>query len=257
MLYWRAMAIYHDYADIYDLIGQGAFAEGLAHALLAEAERPPQRVLDLACGAGAATLVFAAAGCRVVGIDRAPRMLAIARARARDRGLSLELIEGDVRRLHAFAHPGLQPADFDLVTCFYDSLNYLLDDHDLVDLFCAVRALLRPGGRLVCDLNSPAEFAAWDDSYQVIYDDDSLLVYNQLSYDQARWLGQGRIVWFRREYDRWWRNEELHEERAWRVDEVCAALATAGLQLRTMRTADGAPADEESRRIVYLAEAPH
>lgn len=255
--------IYTDYAPIYDAIGQGAFAEELVGHILAAGAPPPHHALDLACGTGAATLALAAAGAVVVGVDRSPPMLDIARARARDRGLSITFVEADLRWLpiqdgQSPAGPpstlSLPPAAFDLITCLYDSLNYLTGDHDLaLALECAGR-LLRPGGRLIFDLNTEHEFATWGDgSDQVVHDSGGILVYNRLHYDPRERLGYGRIGWFVREGERWWHCEEQHIERAWTDDEVCAALEGAGLRLLARRTPRWKPAPPGAPRIVYEA----
>ena len=59
------------------------FGEALAAwalGWLAERAATPSRVLDLACGTGAATLRFAAAGCAAFGLDRSAAMLAASRS---------------------------------------------------------------------------------------------------------------------------------------------------------------------------------
>jgi SAM-dependent methyltransferase len=62
--------------------------------------RPGMRVLDLGCGAGAATFVAAdlvGPGGSVVGVDHSPEALARARLRAGQRGLAqVRFIEGDI-----------------------------------------------------------------------------------------------------------------------------------------------------------------
>jgi SAM-dependent methyltransferase len=258
------MNIYTDYAPIYDIIGQTAFGEHLAaHVIEWRNEREPQKqsplwVLDLACGTGAAALAFAAAGCCVVGVDRAPAMLDIARSKARDRGLEAAFIQKDIRHLpnHDLqqAAPLIQQAPFDLVTCFFDSLNYLIEDDDLVWVCQGVSRLLRPDGHFIFDLNTEAEFITWDELDEVVYDNGDYLVYNRLNYEPDHRLATGRVVWFTRENDRWWRGEETHIERAWRDEEVLSALRANGLTLLERRTPEGEPADERAPRIVYFAE---
>jgi SAM-dependent methyltransferase len=245
---------YADYAPIYDTIGQGAFAEGLVARILAALPAPPRRALDLACGTGAAALALAAAGAQVVGVDRSPQMLAIARAKARDRRLTARFVQADLRRLPAA--PALRSASFDLVTCLYDSLNYLTGDDDLAALFARVAPLLRPGGRLIFDLNTADEFRTWDDTDQVVHDAGGILVYNRLSYEPEDRLAHGRIVWFVHDGERWWRGEEQHVERAWDDEEVRAALGAAGLRLIARRTPRWEPAPPNAPRIVYEAERP-
>lgn len=56
-------------------------------------------VVDLACGTGNAALLAAACGARVIGVDSAPRLLEVARERAQEQGVELELREGDLLAL--------------------------------------------------------------------------------------------------------------------------------------------------------------
>jgi SAM-dependent methyltransferase len=70
-------------------------------------------------------------------------MLAHAAAKAPD----VELVQCDVRALPELGR-------FDLVTCFDDSLNYLLDEAGLEAAFAGMSAALAPGGLVVFDLNS-------------------------------------------------------------------------------------------------------
>ncbi|MDA0138797.1 class I SAM-dependent methyltransferase [Solirubrobacter deserti] len=56
-------------------------------------------VVDVACGTGNAALLAAARGARVIGVDGAPRLLAVARERAAARGLEVDLREGDLAAL--------------------------------------------------------------------------------------------------------------------------------------------------------------
>jgi SAM-dependent methyltransferase len=227
-------------------------------------------VLDLACGNGEAALAFAAAGCAVVGVDRSAAMLEIARGKARDSEHDISFVQGDIRNLATTDYQRLtietQELDWrsvvgrrssvDLATCFSDSVNYLIGEGDLACVFGGVVELLRPGGYLIFDMNTQSEYASWDERDTVIYDRPDCLVYNKLSYDPTARLATGRIVWFVREVDRWWRGEETHTERAWSDAEVRAALAGAGLGLVGRWDAEGNPLAEDSPgelRVVYVA----
>ena len=249
--------IYDAYAPIYDAIGQGRFGEHLARwALRRLAERGAriERVLDLACGTGAAALVFAATGCAVVGVDRSAAMLEIARGKARDARYDITFLEGDIRDLPTIDDPTISLSSFDLATCFCDSLNYLTEDGDLDRVFANVTAALRPGGYLVFDLNTTAEYATWDERDVMTYDGRDCIVYNQLSYDPATRLATGRIVWFVRETELWWRDEETHTERAWMDAEVRAALARAGLGPVDRLDVEGMEAMDDAVRVIYIAQ---
>jgi SAM-dependent methyltransferase len=56
-------------------------------------------VVDVACGTGNAALLAAARGARVVGVDGAPRLLAVARERATTLGVEVEMRDGDLAAL--------------------------------------------------------------------------------------------------------------------------------------------------------------
>jgi tRNA1(Val) A37 N6-methylase TrmN6 len=82
--------------------------------------RPGQAVLDLGCGAGAASLCLAARvpGLRIAGIERQPAYAALARENAARNGLAFEVVEGDLAQMpdalrrafdHVIANPPYLP----------------------------------------------------------------------------------------------------------------------------------------------------
>ena len=74
--------------------------EPVARAVVDAAQpRQDERVLDLACGTGNAALLAAARGARAVGVDAAPRLLEVARERARSLGVAAEFRQGDLLAL--------------------------------------------------------------------------------------------------------------------------------------------------------------
>jgi SAM-dependent methyltransferase len=270
-----AAPIYDAYAPIYDAIGQARFGERMAGwtlRWLSAHASSPTCALDLACGTGVAALALAAAGCHVVGVDRSPAMLAIAGGRARDAAYAVAFVEGDIRYLNATCNMQhveslldrsafcILHSAFDLVTCFYDSLNYLTDDGDLDRVFASAAAALRPGGHLVFDINTEAQYTSWDERDVVTCDSRDCLVYNKLSYDPDTRLAEGRIVWFVRETELWWRGEETHTQRAWSDSEVRDALARVGMPLVGRFDVEGAlvaEGAEEVERVVYIARKAH
>lgn len=100
-------------------------------------------LLDLACGSGKSFAPFRERGFEVTGCDSSRGMLDAA-ARAAP---TAALVHADLREL-----PRL--GDFDLVTCFDDSLNYMLDERELAAAFAGIARNLRRGGLAVFDLNS-------------------------------------------------------------------------------------------------------
>lgn len=246
---------YADYAAIYERIGQGTFGAQMAMRTLdwvASTGEQSLRILDLACGTGAASLVFASAGHTVVGVDRSPAMLAIARQKAKAVGLEVTYVQQDLRHIRLDELLLEQP--FDLITCFFDSLNYLGEDHELGQVCQQVAQLLGPGGLFIFDLQTPKALESWAERDEVIYDDEDLIVYNRLSYDLDDQRAVGRVVWFSELNGRWWRFEETHIERPWSEQQVTEALEGAGMRSVARLTPEGTVSDSESLRVVYYAQ---
>lgn len=103
----------------------------------AAAIRSGDQVIDLAAGTGNGALAAARHGARVVAIDGAPRLLAIARERARAESLELDLREGDLLALPA------DDASADIVISVFG----IIFASDPAGALREVRRVLRGNGR--------------------------------------------------------------------------------------------------------------
>lgn len=136
----RLLSYGRDQAWKRDLVGRASIAPG-------------QRVLDLACGTGDLALAAAARGAEVIGLDLAPRMIHLARAKAG--AGQVRFLAGDMTALP------LTPASVDVVTTGYGLRNV----PDLDRAIAEIARVLRPGGRfLSLDFERPAH-AAWRRAY--------------------------------------------------------------------------------------------
>src|SRR5262245_12083788 len=78
------------------------------------------RVLDLGCGVGRHAIELARRGCLVTGVDRTSSFLAQARERARQAGVTIDLVEADMRSF-------MRPRAFDAALNFFTSFGYFED----------------------------------------------------------------------------------------------------------------------------------
>jgi ubiquinone/menaquinone biosynthesis C-methylase UbiE len=107
--------------------------------------KPPLKVLDLACGTGRHSLVFAQLGFEVSGLDYSKPFLKTARTRARAAGLKIPFIHGEMRNLavHFAAN------EFGLVVSLYNSFGYFDRRRDDTKVLSEVYRVLAPGGAFV------------------------------------------------------------------------------------------------------------
>lgn len=257
----RFSAPYSRYAAVYDRIGQREFGERIAQATLKHvtaAGAAPRTVLDLACGTGSSAFVFAQAGMDVTGYDRSPEMIARAVETTPVPGPRPVFIVRDMRDL-------AEPARFDLVTSFYDALNYLLEVSELERVFRSVLAALRPGGWFVFDLNTRAKFAdVWNDSCYVATDQPGLFGVYQSWFESETGRSPLVLTFFERSADghSWQRFDEEHVERAYPLDLVSSLLEATGyvrVEVRDYQDRSpvfGGPGTERSHRVVFIARKP-
>lgn len=100
---------------------------------------PGERVLDVACGSGNATLAAARrAWDRVVGVDYVPELLEHARTRAEVERLEVELVEGDAEQLP------FEDASFDVVISVFGVMFAPDQERAAAELL----RVCRPGGRI-------------------------------------------------------------------------------------------------------------
>jgi SAM-dependent methyltransferase len=116
---------------------------------------PGDRALDVACGTGALSRALAdrvGKSGRVVGIDHAPKMLAVAREQPGVDGASIEFVEGGADQLP------FGGGEFSIVTC-QQGLQFFPDRAAALAEF---RRVVAPGGRVAvacwCDLESSFGF---------------------------------------------------------------------------------------------------
>lgn len=141
---------YDNYAAVYDRSGQMRFSvlmDLYLRDIVRAHAQTGRRMLDLGCGTGTLALLMAERGWSVVGIDRSPAMLAAAeRKRLMEKELPNVRFERGDLRVPYFG------SGFDLVTCCYDTLNYLLEAAELAAAFAGVYHALAPGGLFCFDL---------------------------------------------------------------------------------------------------------
>lgn len=260
--------IYEPYAPYYDGSGQLRFAILFAQYLGDLLVRHPvegRRALDLACGTGTLAVMLADAGWDVVGLDASHAMLALAceKAAMLESPGSATFVQGDMRN---FADGGrwmvdgdassftLHPSSFDLVTCSYDSVNYLLSEADVLACFQNIACALAPNGLFVADMNT-RYFLEHDWEPVIISEREGLIQIEQSHFDPTTDCSTLALTGFAGDdmhgYQRF---DEVHVERAYPPETVAALLEQAGLRLEAAYDCFTLqPYYERSQRIAWIA----
>lgn len=241
--------IYNRYAEVYDRSGQIHFSLRLIAYL---AELLPRlgfdgdSACDLACGTGTLALSFAQRRWRARGVDASAAMLAEARRKAGELGLRVEFSQQDMRSFTL-------PERVDLVTCCYDSVNYLLSPSDLAATFSRVAGALKPGGLFCCDANTPWFY----DNVHVgthFAEGEGVAVAVRGTYDPETREAVAELIGFVQRGELYERFQETHLQRAHSEKEMRAALAAAGLaEVACYRCFGFDPPDSETTRQMWVA----
>lgn len=221
------MNIYDKFASVYAEGGYTRYSSQMAEmlpGLLKRFNAAPASILDLACGTGTFAVLMANQGFKVAGIDLSPQMIAAAKKQAAKAGARVKFSVKDVRSLDAVSK-------YDLVTCWFDSLNYLLRNEDLTQTFKAVARALTDDGLFVFDMNTiyGIAFAYWRLSPYRVDNEDLLMLHRFTDYDHDLNIMRMKLTWFVREGEAWKRFDEVHQERAYTLTEIRASLKEAGL----------------------------
>lgn len=100
------------------------------------------KVLDLFCGTGRHSIELANRGCKPVGIEYNPEYLKLAREQAKEKGISPEFIQGDVRYVD-FGE------GYDGAIIMFHSFGYFSDEEDRMLLEKVYNALNKSGRFLI------------------------------------------------------------------------------------------------------------
>ncbi len=206
-------------------------------------------VLDLGCGTGTLTELLYQKGFDMVGVDRSEDMLNAAFAKRESSGSEILYLCQDMRELDLYSTVGT-------VISVCDSINYLLEDDEVEEVFKLVNNYLYPGGLSIFDFNTLYKYQ------QVIGDatiaenrDECSFIWENFYHEEERINEYDLTVFVKEpEGDLFRRFTETHFQRGYTLEEMEGFVKKAGMELLFTLDADThkAPA-KESQRIYVLA----
>ena len=144
------MAGYKDFAFFYDLLMKNADYESRFDyiiGLLAENGIGEGILLDMACGTGTLSKMFAQKGFDVVGVDASEEMLSKAQEKKLEENFDALFLCQKMEELDLFG-------TIDAAVCTLESLNHVTEKEKIREIFRRVALFMNDGGVFVFDVNT-------------------------------------------------------------------------------------------------------
>ena len=136
-----------------------------------------------------------------------------------------------------------------------DSVNYILEEEDLLEVFSLVNNYLDPGGMFIFDMNTRYKYEQMGDCTIAENREESSFIWDNF-YDPEEEINEYELAIFLKEQGDLYRKfEEVHYQRAYDPEVVKALLEKAGLELVAVYDAfTREPVREDSERIYFIAQ---
>ncbi len=209
-------------------------------------------VLDLGCGTGTLTELLYQKGYDCIGVDNSEAMLDIAMKKKEESGSEILYLLQDMRELDLYSTVGT-------VISVCDSLNYILEEEELLQIFRLVKNYLYPGGIFVFDFNT-------DYKYREVIG-DAVIAENRVQcsfiwenyFDSEGQINEYDLTIFVREEGReelFRKFTETHLQRGYTLQQMENLAEQAGMNIVKVLDGDtGQEVNEESERIIMVLKA--
>lgn len=218
---------YTEFADVYD-----AFMDEIPYddwcsylkKILGEYSITEGLVLELGCGTGAMTERLAAAGYDMIGVDNSVEMLNQAREKMADSGYDILYLLQDMREFELY---GTVRA----VVSICDSMNYLLEESDFIQVLRLVNNYLDPKGIFIFDLKTEYYFdKVVGDGMFADTQEDCCFIWENYFYEDVHINEYAMTIFREQENGLYRRFEEIHYQKAWSLDEIRRFVREAGME---------------------------
>lgn len=185
-------------------------------------------VLELGCGTGNMTEILAQSGYDMIGVDNAEEMLEIAIEKRMKSGLDILYLQQDMREFELY---GTVKA----IVSVCDSVNYILEEEELEEVFRFVNNYLDPGGVFIFDFNTVYK-------YREILGDQTIaenreecsFIWDNYYYEEER-INEYELSLFIREGDSelYRKYQETHFQKAYDLETMKRLITQSGLEYIT------------------------
>lgn len=242
------MDAYTSFAEVYDMFMDNVPYEEWSRylmELLKEYRIEEGVVCELGCGTGKMTRLLADAGYDMIGVDMSEDMLAIA---SMENPQQILYLCQDMRELELYRTVAA-------VVSVCDSMNYLLEEEDLLEVFQRVNEYLEPGGVFLFDLNTIYKYETLLGETTICENRPEGSFIWENYYDEEEQINEYDLTLFIQEKENLYRKfEETHYQRGYSLEKIRTLLEEAGMEFVTAYDAcTKNPPREDSERIYIVA----
>lgn len=208
-------------------------------------------VLDLGCGTGTLTELLDEAGYDMIGVDNADDMLNIAMEKRAESGRNILYLLQDMREFELYGTVGA-------IVSICDSMNYITDRDDLVQVLRLANNYLDPEGVFIFDMKTEHYYRDVTGDTTIAEDrEDKAFIWDNY-YDEETHINEYAMSIFLREGEEelFRRYQEFHYQRAYSLDEIKSCIEEAGMVFETAFEAftDKAPGKRTERMYIVARE---
>lgn len=205
-------------------------------------------VAELGCGTGNMTIRLAENGFDMIGIDISEEMLAKAIEKSQEKNLDILYLNQDMREFELYG-------TVDAIVAVCDSINYVTETEDLLEVFKLVNNYLEPKGLFVFDLNTIYKFdkVLGCNSFCETTENSAYTWENY--YDADEKINEFYTNFFIKQENGFYeRFEEFHYEKGYTIDEIIELIEEAGMEFEAVydELTFHEPT-ERSQRIFFVA----
>ena len=248
------MEAYTGFAEVYDTFMDNVPYEEWSQYLIEILKEYGVRnglVADLGCGTGAITERLAKHGYDMIGIDNSEEMLSIAREKLSDyeesdhrRGI-LYLLQ-DMREMELYG-------TVDAVVSICDSMNYITEEEDLLQVFRLVNNYLEKDGLFVFDLNTEYKYKEILGERNICENrEDASFIWENFYYPEEQINEYDLTIYVKTDGQLYERLEETHYQRAYSLEQIKELLEKAGMQYVTAYDAFTKDAPKPDSERIYI-----
>lgn len=248
------MEAYTGFAEVYDIFMDNVpYEEWSAwiQGILKEYGITDGLVLDLGCGTGSMTELLAGCGYDMIGIDNSEEMLNLAMKKREQSGCDILYLLQDMTEFELY---GTVRA----IVSACDSINYILDEDELREVFRLANNYLDPDGILLFDFNTVYKYEQilGENTIAENREDCSFIWDNY--YDPEDGINEYDLTLFVKEEDgRFRKFEETHYQRAYDLDTIRRLIEEAGMIFETAYDAYTMEAPTEVSERICVAAREH